>query len=671
MRRQLLIIDFQLFTEIPMPLGPIATSLGEEAGSQLISQIVNKYLAPLIESRLKKFRLAHIEKKGEIEEAFAEYFRRMQTKYSSIVTIVFQNQKKKLSEIYIPLTLSLEGVGNSTSYLIDDYPGDLLRSHPQVLITDAAGMGKSTLSRWILVNSILGQHAIPILVELRKLEKDKSIVEHLVGELSSLSEFIDADLLIHCISKGNFLFIFDGYDEIPAERKQHVSESLSDFVARAPRNKFILTSRPDSSLASFATFSRFKIQPLVLEEAFELIRRYDQYGPVSTELIEKITNPQMSSVHEFLKNPMLTSLLYRAFEYKQSVPYKKHVFYRQVFDALYDVHDLSKEGAFVRAKQSELDIENFHRVLRAFAFLTAVAGQVEFFRDEFVHFISRALSLCPGVSVVSSRLIDDLVMAVPLFVQDGPTYRWSHKSLQDYFAACFLWSDSNERKLEHLNKMTSTFNIQRYFNIIDIYADLDSVGFWKYILKDFMRRYRSHVSNFAQLTTHTASSKNIHYFSCFSFGIEGIILDGDVYRTHMGKNGKGFDQFEKVLKAASFPSSPSFLLSEAGINSITDKTHAIAASADLHIARLLARRQPNLICDSIELSSSKEYTGETPIRSNDYQSSRWSDSCYSAFVGLFSGKNPTPLDPEKVAAEEARLIAAEAAAENVIRLLPI
>ena len=70
-------------------------------------------------------------------------------------------------------------------------------------------------------------------------------------------------------------------------------------------------------------------------------------------------------VGEFLANPLLVSLLFKAFEYKQQVPFKKHVFYRQVYDALYHHHDLTKEPGFERKKHSGLDLEDFHRVLRA------------------------------------------------------------------------------------------------------------------------------------------------------------------------------------------------------------------------------------------------------------------------------------------------------------------
>lgn len=55
-------------------------------------------------------------------------------------------------------------------------------------------------------------------------------------------------------------------------------------------------------------------------------------------------------INEFLKNPLLVSLLFAAFDFKQTIPLKKHIFYRQVFDAYFDSHDLSKGDSYVHEK---------------------------------------------------------------------------------------------------------------------------------------------------------------------------------------------------------------------------------------------------------------------------------------------------------------------------------
>ena len=124
-------------------------------------------------------------------------------------------------------------------------------------------------------------------------------------------------------------------------------------------------------------------------------------------------------------------LLYKAYSYKPTIPFKKHIFYRQVYDALFESHDLTKGGAFVREKHSVLDIEDFHRVMRALGFMSVKSGKVEYDKDEILKLIRRSKDMCPGINFSPAKLLKDLDLTVPLLCREGQYYRWAHKSLQD------------------------------------------------------------------------------------------------------------------------------------------------------------------------------------------------------------------------------------------------
>jgi len=156
---------------------------------------------------------------------------------------------------------------------------------------------------------------------------------------------------------------FDGFDEISITERSKVTSDIQTFVSKAKNNKFIITSRPEDALSSFGGFQKFQIMPLKLDEAFELIKKYDPTNKISDLLIKKIEDDDIiRNIEEYLKTPLLVSLLYTAFEYKQSIPFKKHIFYRQVFDALFESHDLSKGDSFERDKFTKLGSDEFHRV---------------------------------------------------------------------------------------------------------------------------------------------------------------------------------------------------------------------------------------------------------------------------------------------------------------------
>ena len=138
---------------------------------------------------------------------------------------------------------------------------------------------------------------------------------------------------------------------------------------------------------------------------------------------------------------------------KQTIPLKKHIFYRQVFDAYFDSHDLSKGDGYVHEKKSKLDIDDFDKVMRRIGFECLRRQQIEFTKDELLNIVDTARANFPSLSFTSMGLLSDLLKAVPLFCQDGVYYKWVHKSLQEYFAAEFIYKDSKSNQDAILSKL--------------------------------------------------------------------------------------------------------------------------------------------------------------------------------------------------------------------------
>jgi hypothetical protein len=164
------------------------------------------------------------------------------------------------------------------------------------------------------------------------------------------------------LKRGDFIFLFDGYDEVSVEHRGVVGEQIVDFVARWPINEYIVTSRPETSVGAFDTFAHFEIDKLTRQQALSLVERYDRFGELHNRLS---ADPRLGDVEEFLGTPLLVALLYRSYQYKPTVPLKRHIFFRQVYDALYEAHDLSKPGGYVREKRSNLDVACRNTLLRA------------------------------------------------------------------------------------------------------------------------------------------------------------------------------------------------------------------------------------------------------------------------------------------------------------------
>lgn len=465
----------------------------------MIDGIISKMVVPKLQQLAVRIGLEYDKLLIPKGEHFSEYFYRTYKRYSIINTLVFKNNQMALKNIYVPLTLSIDKNTESENVKINGYPPKIVGKYQKILVTDTAGMGKSTLSKRMFLDIIDNGYGIPIFIELRRLSKERKIIFEIQQQLNSLSKEFTPQLMLEFIQMGGFIFFLDGYDEISLSEREEVTRDLQDFIAKASDNVYILTSRPEMALASFGDFQKMKIEPLKAKEAFELLRKYDNQGDTSKKLIDKLKSPEYRMIDDFLKNPLLVSLLFTAFDYKQTIPLKKHIFYRQVYDAHFDSHDLSKGDGYIHEKKSKLDIDDFDKVLRFIGFECIKQQKIEFSKDELLTIIEAAKKYCVGLTFNTSYVFDDLLKSVPLFCQDGNYYKWAHKSLQEYFAAQFIFKDVKDNQDQILSIIYNGNNIEKYYNMLDLYYDIDTFGFRKNILLPLLNEYIKHLGEQEQV----------------------------------------------------------------------------------------------------------------------------------------------------------------------------
>ncbi|CEP88596.1 Predicted NTPase (NACHT family) [[Clostridium] sordellii] len=477
-------------------------SLGVSAGINEFSKaIVTVYVKPKLEEIKDKFKKDEIE---SITHDFTEYIERSYKKNLYMNTIVFRNQQKTVDDLYIPLTVKKSGSidGHSDKFIdiyINKYRDEFIPTYKKILLVDSAGMGKSTIMKYLYLNSIRENKGIPILIELRKLNKETSIINFIRNEINGIREHFKEEEIIKLIERGDFIFFFDGYDEISNESKSVVTDNIQEFISKSGNNSFIISSRDENELNSFGDFQRFDVKRLEEEEVYNLIYKYDNNGDLSKELVDKLkTEDNLRLINEFLDNPLMVSLLYKAFEYKKTIPYKKHIFYRQVYDALFEAHDMSKGGAYVHYKKSELDIVDFHKIVRYIAFNTVSKG-VNYQRETLISIIDNAKENIIGIEFKPSDLIYDLTHSVPIFIKEGNQYRWVHKSFQDYFAASYIWLDSKSNLEKILNIISNEGKIDKYYSVLDFYYDMDYTSFTQYIILPILQDFEKFIN-----TTYTS-----------------------------------------------------------------------------------------------------------------------------------------------------------------------
>ncbi|GAA0402900.1 NACHT domain-containing protein [Massilia aurea] len=451
------------------------------------SDLAKKILEPIANKLTKEISGIAKEKWRKYTLSFDKYLNEIESKHKYFSSQVFSNEGQLLENYYIPLTLQKSSSSNSNgTIVVDDYPIDLLSAYKDVLIVDTAGMGKSTLLKFIFLRSLRIRDSIPIFVELRKLSKEKPIRTFILEELKLTPDDVNKKLLAQCLDEGIFTFFLDGFDEIPDDDKKYVSTQIVNLKNDSGGSRFILSSREEQSLAYLNEFHRFNIKPLSKDEAFDLIRKISPDPSIATSLIEKIASQSKDSLSEFLTNPLLVSLLVKSFLHSPILPVRLSEFYRQVFDALFQTHDAKKElGGFSRIKRSSLDLDRFHKALRALGVLSYQANKLEYSVDELLAQIEDVKILTSDDSYSASNFRHDLLHAVPLFVQEGSSSRWAHRSLQEYFAAAYICIDAKEDQSALLKQLYDA-GVSKNANLLRLCADIDSKTFKHVIVKHYL-----------------------------------------------------------------------------------------------------------------------------------------------------------------------------------------
>lgn len=443
--------------------------------NSLIESIEQKYLIPIF----KSLNLETEPTLSDFNDNFKEYLSRTYVYYSSARTLVFGNQQKKLEDFYYPLEL----LRNNATIKTKTYPDDLLPKHKKVIIVDSGGMGKSTIMKWLFTRAIKENKGIPIFIELRLLSENNQLLDEIISQINPLHKQHSKEFLVKVINKGNFIFFLDGYDEIKATEKTNVTKDISEFISKASKNEFIITSRPENVEGIFGDFLTFHIKPLTTNDAYNLIEKIGDYNERSKALIKKLQQSELKNIKEFLKNPLLISLLYKKFEYRESIPLQKQEFYYEVFEALYKAHDLTKgSDYYIRPKESNLSFSEFYRVLRLLGFRSIQDNELEYNKSVLQKLLEELKGDLPNINFDEDAFINDLTMAVPLFQKEGLKYRWAHKSIQEYFAAEFICIDTKEQQKNVLLAIFNGERLNSLIHVLELCYDIDPKTFQNSIL---------------------------------------------------------------------------------------------------------------------------------------------------------------------------------------------
>lgn len=564
-------------------------------------ETIKNVLEPKIEQYKSDF-FTDDRARSKFRNETAVFLARTNTQCSIMNTLAFPNEPKKLQDLYEVMTITLPTQDtelHNAKRLAIDGANSIFEFGNHIVLDDNAGMGKSTIAKKVASDHFNNKTIVPLFIELRKITSG-SITEYL--KISLGLDDITPDFLANL----PLIFIFDGLDEVPLNYKTDIVRSISNLAEQCTNNNILVTTRKEGVVSELFSFVFGQIESLKKEQALSILKKYDSNGEISQNLIKTIES-NGNSLEEFLSTPLYVSLLYCSFRHKSTIPHKKHLFYSQVYEALFEQHDLSKQTSFVRPKNSKLDSAEFHELLRRLGFKCLTdSGKLEFQLDELVILVKKLVDSMSGFKTNPADFVKDLTTTVPIFIKEGSTVRWSHKALMEYFAAMFICNDTKEKQKELLIALYDSDKWTSYQHLFELCIDIDFTTFRSSILNkilsesiDYFDNSYTKIANKRISKTTIQKRKSICYLTdmCFTFLKKGEMTRG-LYR------------FQKDSSTI-LQTNPTIQLHDSDYTEYKGETTGIlisySSSKERMVLELLSRRCRHLFIDQASMDSSKLY----------------------------------------------------------------
>ncbi len=442
---------------------------------------------------LKTAGVPHDEVRLSIDDVLQLYTENWFHKISNVKTFLFNENPVRFEDVYVPLSLRYE----KNTIEIPDNVELLFKINNYITIVGHAGSGKTMLMKHCFLNILLRANYIPVIIELRRIDSTHmNLAEYVSSSVFKLNLVRSESVFNKLLSDGRFIFFLDGFDEIAIKNKEIRSSQIEEFTDRYNKNLFMLTSRPGAgaeNLSRFRTYHVCEMNEKQIRLFVEKQARYmDEDGEqIAKKIISTIYGSKNTTIKEYLSNPLLLSMFILTFKYTPELPSKRSGFYYNVFDTLYCKHDTtSKTGGYLHEKKCKMEREQYLSLLQTFSYDSYLSSKYEFdsvYINEEFEKLKKKLNL----KFQNDSMLYDLSVSIGIWVLDGLTYNFPHRSMQEYFAASLISkSEENSRKLVYSKILTGKYGFDG-FNFWSLCEEMDEFCFLNYFILDNLKSFKS------------------------------------------------------------------------------------------------------------------------------------------------------------------------------------
>lgn len=482
-----------------------------------ISNEMSKNFVQKIKKHLKDESMKYDIDSGYL---FETYIVNAKRKYEKVKTIINSNPKN-LYDLYETVEIRCGRKIMDTKNV-----NEVLEIGNKMILIGTGGIGKTMTMKHLFLKTIeIGEYT-PIFIELRsinELDIDYFDLEEYVNEtLNNMGLHIDDEYFVYSMKSGCYSIFLDGFDELNDTCLKKVEKEIIRLSDKYSSNKYLISSRPMNQFTGWNDFMELESLPLSKEKALSLVSKLPYDDRAKNKFYKALDEEYYENYESFASNPLLLTIMLITFNTNAKIPNNLNEFYEQAFYALFYRHDASKK-TFVREKRCKLECEDFKRIFSYFCFKTFFDTRYEF-DDSLLHMYLQRAKEKLYLDFNENDYIYDLEHSVCLLIRDGLSYKFAHRSFQEYFAALYT-IQLNDNYQKNLLKMwaqhKSHFQMltTHYLNMLN---DLEEARFFDNFLitglETLNKEYEKLNHNIYDLVKRIASgirfdpkNKNIYY----------------------------------------------------------------------------------------------------------------------------------------------------------------
>ena len=450
---------------------------GEEAFSRVLNGI--------IDCVKKKYADAQV----RLGTPFVKYLHNAVARYNRVKTLATGTTPRSIigpGNLYISIGVDYRGKRIGTETL-----DPLLQLSKHILIEGTGGIGKTFLLRYLFLNTAHRGEYIPVLLDLRKISQlsgKLSIPELIYTCLKSFDISLDPEQFEFSLGLGKYCFLMDGFDEIKSSLANESAVAIQEFCSKYPDNPCIITSRPRQGTRHLETFTVVRSCPLTMEQAVSLSKKLWEEDEKTLAFCKELEAGLFEKHKDFAENPLLLSMMFLTFMRNNRISDRLAEFYRKAFDALYNTHDSNNKGYYVREFAcKELDEPGFKDILMHFCFQSYMHEEYEFTEKQILGKLRKSIEKFGYKDLKAEDYLKDLREVVCLIVEDGEIFRFSHRSFQTYFAACYTATLTDERQKKLFEALLSDTKAWRKMDYFDLLLQIEGSRFAENALEQPLR----------------------------------------------------------------------------------------------------------------------------------------------------------------------------------------